>query len=404
MVGIDTNLDDGRLLIRSYAPSDSRKIISMIKRSDSTDRSELTWSANHMTGVLAYDGDELVGAIPFEPRNFALGNDEKIKVLWVSAAHVDPEYRSKGLGGQLDQLARKTFYPDYQGIFVYRGDENSLAYKWYIRLGYHVLLQILSLKIDVVHTNNNVSYHSYSTLEELKFIETEIYNCYQKNSGSYGGTPYRYKSCWSEKIYSHYYQKHYLFHTLVLSQDSNIESYAILGETKYKDGVKRFDILEYCCSDDDSQRERLVSAIMTEAHKKQLKEIRIQISNQDPGFRCFERLGFCFRRRTNLMGTLTKPMEYLTQYVKKCKELKNTLITIETPSLGKHDIGCGYNKFGLFMSDNEFIRVLLLRTNFMTAVEEGRILVTQNQDHSVLKIFESLFPQKKWLHHQIDYI
>ena len=56
------------------------------------------------------------------------------------------------------------------------------------------------------------------------------------------------------------------------------------------------------------------------------------------------------------------------------------------------------------MSDNEFIRVLLLRTNFMTAVEEGRILVTQNQDHSVLKIFESLFPQKKWLHHQIDYI
>ena len=45
---------------------------------------------------------------------FVLGNGEYSKVLWVSAAHVDSEYRSMGLGGKMDKVARENFYPDYE--------------------------------------------------------------------------------------------------------------------------------------------------------------------------------------------------------------------------------------------------------------------------------------------------
>jgi predicted acetyltransferase len=404
MVEVITNLKkQSDFLIRPYINSDLAEMISLIKRSDSTDRSDMTWSENLMTGVLGFYGNKLIGAIPFESRNFALGNGDIIKALWVSAAHVDPEYRSKGLGRKLDQLARKTFYPEYQGIFVYRGDENSLAYKWYTRMGYHVLLRILSLRMGVVHTESNIDYRLYSSLVELASIETEIYKCYQKNNGDYGGGAYRHKSFWSEKLYAHYYHKHNRYYTLVLHKGKHIESYAILGETKYRDGVERFDILEYCCPDNNFQRERLLSAIMFESSKKKLKEIRIQISNQDPGLRWFDEFGFRFRWRTNLMGTLIKPIEYFINNIKKCNEFEDCIITIEIPSLGTHSVGSGPKKLGLFMSENEFVKLLLFRTDLMTAIVEGRILITQHDDKK-LKAFNCLVPFKKWRHNQIDYI
>ena len=117
MVELTSQQSKYAMEIRPYAPSDSPEILSMIERSDSTNRTEITWSANHMTGTLAFTGNHLIGAIPFEPRKFILGNGEFTKILWVSAAHVDPEYRSHGLGEKLDQQTREIFYPTYQGSF-----------------------------------------------------------------------------------------------------------------------------------------------------------------------------------------------------------------------------------------------------------------------------------------------
>ena len=209
MVELNSQQSEAGMVIRPYAHSDLPEILSMIERSDSTNRTEITWSANHMTGTLAFTDNHLIGAIPFEPRKFILGNGEFTKILWVSAAHVDPEYRSHGLGEKLDQQTRKIFYPTYQGIFVYRGDENSLAYKWYIRLGYQVLLPVLALKIDVFPTETNVNYHCYSSLEEIISIETKIFNCYHMHCGHFGGGPYRHQSFWSEKLDIHYYKNYY---------------------------------------------------------------------------------------------------------------------------------------------------------------------------------------------------
>jgi len=403
MVDLTTQQVKRDLMIRPYIPSDLSEIISLIGRSDSTDRTELTWSKNHMTGILGFEGKKLIGAIPFEPRNFVLGNGEYSKVLWVSAAHVDSEYRSMGLGGKMDKVARENFYPDYEAIFVYRGDENSLAYKWYSRLGYYDILRILSFKIDVRQVENRTNYHCYSSLDELKNIENEIFKCYHLHYGDFGGSPYRHKSFWSEKIFSHYYQNYNRYFIIVLHHEGEVESYAVLGKTKFRDCVERFEILEYCCPDENKYRNRLVTAVMAEAYKRGLKEVRIQLSNQDPGLQYFEEYGFYFSWRTNLIGILIRPEEFFINRINKSGRNGDYQIIFETPSLGVKSIGCGPNKLGLFFSDNEFVRLLLLRTHLMTAIEEGRILVTQN-NKAVLNIVETIFPLKKWLYHQIDYI
>ena len=118
MVDLTTQQVKRDLMIRPYIPSDLSEIISLIGRSDSTDRTELTWSKNHMTGILGFEGKKLIGAIPFEPRNFSLGNADSINVLWVSGAHVEAEYRNKGIGRKLDEITRREFSEKYQAIFA----------------------------------------------------------------------------------------------------------------------------------------------------------------------------------------------------------------------------------------------------------------------------------------------
>ena len=89
--------------------------------------------------------------------------------------------------------------------------------------------------------------------------------------------------------------------------------------------------------------------------------------------------------------------------MKKSNKIESCSITIETPSLGVNHVGSGTSELGLFMSDQELIRFLLYRTHLTTAIEEGRILVTHN-NNEMLQVLESLFPATKWQYHQIDYI
>ena len=88
--------------------------------------------------------NQLIGILPYEHRELVLDEDEFIKVLWISGAHVDSRYRSQGIGSTCLKLINKYYYPKINSIFVYRNDPSSLAYKWYKNNDFHHLLNILS--------------------------------------------------------------------------------------------------------------------------------------------------------------------------------------------------------------------------------------------------------------------
>ena len=52
-------------------------------------------------------------------------------IVLVSSVHLDKECRSKGVGVALDELIAR-LYPEAQAVFVFREDEGSRAYQWYI--------------------------------------------------------------------------------------------------------------------------------------------------------------------------------------------------------------------------------------------------------------------------------
>ena len=381
-------------------------ILNLIKRSDSTNRSIDTWCGNNMTSVLAFDDEKLIGVLPLEKRLFSLGSDRSLNILWVSAAHVEPEYRSQGVGTAMNHKIQEYFFPDFKAVFVYRGDETSKAYRWYNKLGYHEILSVLSFKKDVIRLDGASDNVLLSNETEISRWEDKLFSCFNRNTGAFGGFPLRHRHFWSDKIKAHYYKEFYTYSILAITSQDRISGYAFLGKTTMKDGIPRIDILEFVAPDESVTgiRDRLYNAIMNFACQRGLKEVRIQLSTQDPHLQWIKSMGFVNRRRFNVMGRLIDPISYFRECLSGKVDLEEEYqFIIQTPALGEHTIGKGKNSTKLFVHDNLLNDILLCRSNISNAVEEGRFVIIDG-DKNNIKVLESHFPLNKWQYFHIDYI
>jgi len=385
-----------------YQDTDQKSVIDLIRRSDNTSRRNDTWADNDMTASLAYDGDKLIGAIPLEKRHFSLGGKNSINVLWVSGAHVEAEYRSKGIGRKLDEIARYEFYDKYQAILVYRQDENSRAYKWYESLGYYHLLSILAFKKNT-HSNFDPFYDfQYQEVDgDLCDTEIDMFECFLRNGGNqHGGSPNRYLGYWSKKLKAHYYKEYYKYFVLTITKNDQVTSFAILGETKFKDNIERLEILEYCVSSDNLEQKELFSSVQQFAVERELEEIRVQLSQQDSLLPLAKEFGFELRWRSNILGVMINPSALFDSLMSEYPYS----ISIETSGFGLLENNKGKKDLELFMSDNELTRMLFNRSDMSCAIKEGRVLVLSESCQDAILQLNMMFPLNEWKYFQIDYI
>ena len=256
------------LEIRPFEDKYLDNVLSLLDRSISTNRSIKTWTLNDMTAILAFDREKLIGVIPFEKRKISFGGDKTSNVLWVSAAHVESEYRSGGIGTAMDKKIKEYFYPENKAVLVCRGDENSAAYKWYKKIGYQDLLPVISFKKEVEKPQKESRYELWQSKEDIIVYENQIYDCFIKNNVSYRGFPQRYKTFWSDKLNSHYYKEYYKYCIVALVVREHLLAYAFLGKTAFKDNIDRIDILEFIMPDSIEVQDNLFNAIMHFYYKK----------------------------------------------------------------------------------------------------------------------------------------
>lgn len=303
MVGAGNGRSVSMITVRSFHEKDLDDVLQLIGNSDSTDRTKETWLGNHMTAVLAFDDHRLIGIIPFESRTIVLGLGYEIPVLWVSAAHVDPKYRRQGIGSKLDYGIREYFYPEYKAVFVVREDETSAAYRWYKKLNYHHLTNIISLKKDVESAANvTADYVLLETSQAFKEWGPRLRDCFQRNIGRSGGFPVRDNEFWARKFNFHYYRESYRYKLLAKIQKDIVQGYALLGQTHLRDDIDRFDILEWLVPQDKETRNDLYHLMMDYASRINLKELRIQCAEKDPMLNWVKGLGFTQRWQTSLLG------------------------------------------------------------------------------------------------------
>jgi GNAT superfamily N-acetyltransferase len=391
---------------KKYSKKYFEDIITLTQKSISTARTFETWFGNDMTGILAFNKNKLIGILPLEKRKFVINNNKTIDLLWVSGAHVDEEYRNKGIGSNMDKKIYDYFYPKYKAVFVYRGDENSKAYNWYKKMNYHRLLPILSLKKNTYKDYNRDDSIFKIEINEIDSYEEKLNKCFKNNVQGYGGYTKRSSEYLSQKIEHHFYKEYFKYMLICCIKNDKIEGYALVGETNFKDNIDRFEIIEFITPNNDDTKIKLIKSINTLAYEKKLKELRIQISPQDEKIDWLREIGFRYRYRYNIMGKLFNEYDYLEHDIRKklCKKNKYS-IKIETPENGIKEIRCDSVERELyFHTTSRYLNKLLLnRCDFNNGILEGNITLINGTKADCSRI-SKFYKNAPWKFFQIEYI
>jgi len=390
--------------IRVYKKSDLEDVISLIERSNFTNRTAETWNKNNMKAILAFDNDKLIGAYPLQPRKLSIG-DEFINVLFATSVYINRKFRRKGIGTLMNDKIKEAFDKEYEGIFVYKNREGD-AYKWYQSLGYNAYIKILSLNktIDKIKTHNNFLY--YDSTKDLNKVKKDILDCYELHNNSYAGGAYHHNNYWSKYIAHSYHKEHYKYSFIINPSKDNkkINSYAFLGETAIRDGIKRFDILEQCVSNNSEAKEVLFDSILEVANKKRLKEIRIQVSKEDNILNWIQKSNFTIRWEFDLLGYLFNPIDYLLKKIERSKKLRDChKFILITDNGAQNSIGKGSQHLALSISDDELSKLVLNRLDMRSSMMNGRIKVIK-ENKEILNRIISLFPKTDWQFQHMEYV
>jgi ribosomal protein S18 acetylase RimI-like enzyme len=289
--------------VKLFDNSDLENVIKLINLSDHNNREKASWIANKMTAILAFHKTQLIGAIPFEQHKIKTHQNKEVKVLWVSAAYIKPEYRGLGIGSLMDKEI-KNFYPDIKYVFVMRHDEGSLAFKWYKKNNYKILSEINSLKININDFDDKLfgNYQVINSSNEIRKISDQLLSSFNNHHNHHFNFPIRTLKSWTDRLKDHYYNKSYKYNLITNNSKSKNINFAVTGLTSIKDNIFRIDILELNCSKDFSEFRDLIASIVNFGNLKKVKEIRVQLSLKDYFNQFFYKLGFSCRWQTNLMS------------------------------------------------------------------------------------------------------
>ena len=389
---------------KAYEPIYLQDVIRMSERSDSTRRTNDTWVKNDLTAVLGFEENQLIGMLPLEKRVLQVSPGNSIDLLWVTGAHVEAERRSAGIGTIMDESIKTLFSPERKAAFVYRGDENSRAYRWYKKMGYSNLLPIISYKInfgDYLASDLTTKVISH---DELYKWDEQLFACFIKNNGMYGGYPKRRKGNLGSKLAHHYYKEYYAFDILTFFANNNLIAYTVLGRTTIRDRIDRIEIMEFSIPAEEYLFDSILNEIKKFSIQKNIEELRIQLSAQDPFAGWIKKRKFNERYRFNVMGKIIDPVSFFRDRIGNGVDLEREwCFILETPVLGINHIGTGKKNVKIYMEDEQLNLMLLNRCHVRNADEEGKILILEGESHG-LDILEQTFPFCKWRFFQIDYI
>ncbi len=290
------------IVIKIISNRNVQSVIDLIQSSEHTNRDKSSWDFNKMTALVAYKDSELIGIIPFEQHTIKIDQKVDAEILWITAAYIKPEYRSIGIGSSMNNEI-KNFFSEKKYVFVMRHNEGTLAYKWYVKNGYKVLSEVNSLKLDKDNFNK-LSYQNYEVINEydqIKSVSSKLLSSFNSYNSNKFNFPKRNLASWTDRLKYHYYSNYYDYNIILNTSNKDLNNFALIGFTSFKDNIYRIDILEISCLKNFSEFKNLIGNVIDHANQRNVSEIRVQVAVKDYLHEYFCKLGFTHRWNTNLM-------------------------------------------------------------------------------------------------------
>ncbi len=364
------------------------------------------WAKGPRTAAIAVDGDEVVGAIPFDFRDFIIRPGLVIRAAFEYSVVVHEKVRSTGIGSKLMDAAKEFLVPQADVMMVYRGAERSAGYRFYAKNGHHdmVFYRGLSWTNPQGTIGDGVRFCDRG---ELLRRETELLQVFASAYGCYGGYPQRVPGYHATALEGIQYEELKSdFYFLLVEDGEGLAGYALLAKWAKGDSLQ---IAEMATRGGDQALAHTI--FMAAATKAAEIGTGLAFSGPDDGLYAglARSLGFVGKLRAEIsmfiMAHLLNPPDLAQKSLRQVPELANTRIEVFTPQADYVLQAPAHpNKtVTLEMKEDHLTRLLLCRLDLGAAIQDHRVTAYGADDGDVAGLARA-FPCQQWEHHPVDYI
>ena len=356
-----------------------------------------------MSGVVAYLGDEVVGCIPMDRRDFLLAPGVSVPVVFENAVGTRENLRSRGIGTAMIRAAREYLSDRVDALMVYRGAERSPGYRFYARTGHHDMLYLRPARWT--QPSGNCGHVGVGGPEEIDAEAEAIHRVFCATYHGHGGFPPRFAGYQGRQLQHHIY--------VVLPQETLYFRYPESGELQ-----------AYCIAGirTGARAEAVVmlqelAAISGEAAQVLLEgigaysggrgcEVSCQTGYDDPFRHLLLSMGFEEGLRSLML--LAQPLDLQRLFLRTCEHpelLEDLRIRVWTPALDAVLFEGPSARVNVCIEakSGQLARMLCRRVDVHWAAEQG-IITIRNATGDIVHRLSAARPLSRWTYHPLDYI
>jgi len=357
--------------------------------------------------VVTAEGDKIVGAIPFDLRDFLIRPGLSIRSAWAHMVCVDAEYRSRGIGSGMMKLGREQLASELlagqhlpricEAMFVYTGSEGTPPYTFYEKNGFVDLHYSRFYTLTGLKANAPLEVQ-VTPFDPARIGEKDLYAAYQRAYQAYAGFPVHYPGYWQRAIASIIYiEIPTEFYIATLTQETELSGYAIFGFIR---GYAT--ILELAADPaEPGLIEKLLQAVIAAAAARGVEMVNMLACTHHPAASALLEIGFQPDRRANAEVIAGVVLEFDRLWNKLAGENPPFGLDIWTPSRTLKLPGLG-KPITLEMKESTLQRLFLCREDLPAALETERI--TSPHLSLPLEALQRIFQPARWVLHWLEWI
>lgn len=351
---------------------------------------------DHVT-VLAEDQGKIVGAIPFDLRDFLLRPDVCVRAGFAHMVCVDENYRCKGVGSSMMHFAKEHLPEICEGMFVYTGGEGVAPYTFYEKNNF------IDLHYSRFFGRDPLAMPFPAEIRILPFVPEEIgesvlNKCYQQAYAGYAGFPVHAPGYWRKAIEGIIYAEIPTEFLIALDfRGPELAGYAIFGFDE--EGCT---ILELSSTARETTGiSSLIQAAVAEAGRRNCKNIKMLASTHHPAAPALAQAKFQSSPRVDALVTAGIVFQFDSLWNKITAANPPFGLRIWTPTRQLELSGPG-QMVTLEMKDSVLQRLFLCRENLRAAWDAETI--TSPDPHVPLTKLAELFRPSPWVFHWFEWI
>ncbi len=403
-------------------------VLGLLAAGGSTPRTLESWQQDRMTALLLAEGPAQTPAIaaimPIARRTLhASPTGPALAAGWLSAnqfaTRMSLRRATRDSAGSWAELLS-----DIDALFVVRRDERSLAARWYAYTGFHDVLSIRCLYLDMAAQGLDVApdvgryhVHTVSPAELSGRWTGQMLAVHQETFRATGGSLTRSEAFWRPALEHHFYGDHYQFQVLGLwtgpltESGASLMGYAIVGWSGWHSKRPRMDILELATRQwDTAAASALIHAACRLASSKNVHQVRAVISAQDPYRGYLARFGFVDRWGYLLLAKWLHPQRYLDALAATLPPALACALEFTAPTFPpvalRGPTVPGSAPQSVATDAATLTRLLLNRLDVPQAAQQGLLAANHQRalPDALLRHLSLAFPWTPWAFHMLDYI